>query len=72
MEAELANAGDLIHYVQLADAPGRGGPERARSTGPSASVLRDSGYDGPVGLEYYPTTASEASVATSSRFARAA
>ena len=64
MAAELANAGDLIAYVQLADAPGRGEPgsgdldwaERFR-------ILRSSGYDGPIGLEYYPTQESAASVA---------
>ncbi|MGO4691242.1 TIM barrel protein [Glaciibacter sp. 2TAF33] len=64
MAAELANAGELIAYVQLADAPGRGEPgsgeldwaERLR-------ILRSSGYDGPIGLEYYPTQESVASVA---------
>lgn len=64
MAAELGNAGDLIKYVQLADAPGRGEPgsgsldwaERLR-------ILRSAGYDGPIGLEYYPTQESEASVA---------
>jgi len=73
MEVELANAGDLVKYVQLADAPGRGEPgtgdldwaERFR-------LLRGSGYDGPVGLEYYPTTASEASVAYVVEIARTA
>lgn len=61
--AELANAGDLIHYVQIADAPGRGEP----GTGvidwaASLGLLRSSGYDGPIGLEYYPTTESSESV----------
>jgi len=73
MEVELANAGDLVKYVQLADVPGRGEPgtgdldwaERFR-------LLRGSGYDGPVGLEYYPTTASEASVAYVVEIARTA
>lgn len=63
MAAELANAGDLIKYVQLADAPGRHEPgtgdldweDRLRT-------LRASGYDGPIGLEYYPEAASEESV----------
>jgi hydroxypyruvate isomerase len=61
--AELANAGDLIRYVQLADAPGRGEPGtgaidwRAR-----LGDLRASGYDGPIGLEYYPQTPSAESV----------
>ena len=42
MAAELANAGDLIKYVQLADAPGRGEPGTGdRSTGrPRSRILR--------------------------------
>uniref|UniRef100_UPI002B414535 TIM barrel protein n=1 Tax=Pseudomonas aeruginosa TaxID=287 RepID=UPI002B414535 len=59
--------------VQLADAPGRGEPgtgdldwaERFR-------LLRASGYDGPIGLEYYPTTESAASVAHIVELGRAA
>ncbi len=39
MAAELANAGDLVKYVQLADAPGpRRARHRRRSTGPRASA----------------------------------
>ena len=61
--AELANAGDLIKYVQIADAPGRGEPGsgsidwHARLTD-----LQNSGYTGPIGLEYYPTIDSAKSV----------
>lgn len=61
--AELANAGDLIKYVQIADAPGRGEPGsgsidwRAR-----LADLQNSGYAGPIGLEYYPTIDSAKSV----------
>ncbi|BDZ44460.1 hypothetical protein GCM10025866_03690 [Naasia aerilata] len=63
MQAELAGGGDLIKYVQLADAPGRGEP----GTGDldwteRLGLLRASGYDGPIGLEYYPQTPSAESV----------
>lgn len=61
--AELANAGELIRYVQLADAPGRGEPGTGDIDWPARLAdLRKSGYDGPIGLEYYPQTASEESV----------
>jgi hydroxypyruvate isomerase len=61
---ELENAGDLVKYVQIADAPGRGEPGTGSIDWPSAlAILRSSGYDGPIGLEYYPTTESAASVA---------
>lgn len=63
MAAELANGGDLIKYVQLADAPGRGEPGTGElDWADRLGILRRSGYDGPIGLEYYPQTASEASV----------
>ncbi len=61
--AELVNAGSLVKYVQIADAPGRGEPGsgsidwRAR-----LADLQASGYTGPVGLEYYPTIDSAKSV----------
>jgi hydroxypyruvate isomerase len=55
--AELENAGDLIRYVQVADAPGRGEPGSGAIDWPARLAdLRGSGYDGPIGLEYYPTT----------------
>jgi hydroxypyruvate isomerase len=54
--AELAAAGNVIKYVQIADAPGRGEPGSG-SIDWSARLadLQDSGYSGPIGLEYYPT-----------------
>lgn len=64
MAAELANAGGLIQYVQLADAPGRGEPgSGSLDWTERLGILRSAGYDGPIGLEYYPTQESEASVA---------
>lgn len=64
MAAELGNAGDLIAYVQLADAPGRGEPGSGDlDWAERLGILRRSGYDGPIGLEYYPTQESAASVA---------
>jgi len=60
--AELASAGDLVKYVQIADAPGRGEPGSGAIDWPDAlRTLRRSGYDGPIGLEYYPTKESVAS-----------
>ena len=59
----LADAGDLVRYVQLADAPGRGEPgSGAIDWEARLRDLRASGYDGPIGLEYYPTTESVASL----------
>ena len=61
--AELANAGDLIKYVQIADAPGRGEPGSGSIDWHARLAdLRNSGYDGPIGLEYYPTIDSAKSV----------
>ena len=61
--AELSNAGDLIKYVQIADAPGRGEPGTGEiDWSTRLADLRRSGYDGPIGLEYYPQTASADSV----------
>jgi hydroxypyruvate isomerase len=57
--AELAAAGDLVDYVQIADAPGRGQPGSGGIDWPaSLAVLRAAGYAGPIGLEYYPTVES--------------
>ena len=54
--AELANAKDVIRYVQVADAPGRGEPgSGAIDWVARLADLRSIGYDGPLGLEYYPT-----------------
>jgi len=61
--AELANAGALIRYVQIADAPGRGEPGSGSIDWTARlGELRASGYDGPIGLEYYPTKESGESV----------
>ena len=60
--AALADARDVVQYVQIADAPGRGEPGSGAIDWPAAlATLRSSGYDGPIGLEYYPTTESAAS-----------
>ncbi|WP_218220998.1 TIM barrel protein [Nesterenkonia sp. Act20] len=62
MAAELAEAGDLVRYVQLADSPGRGEPGSGQLDWPERlKILQASGYDGPIGLEYYPTQESLAS-----------
>jgi hydroxypyruvate isomerase len=61
---ELANAAGLVGYVQIADVPGRGEPgSGSLDWTAQLSALRASGYDGPIGLEYFPTTESVASVA---------
>lgn len=63
MAVELENAGALIKYVQLADAPGRGEPGTgALDWADRLGTLRRSGYDGPIGLEYYPQAGSAQSV----------
>jgi hydroxypyruvate isomerase len=60
---ELANAAGLVKYVQLADVPGRGEPGSGTVDWPAQlAVLRASGYDGPIGLEYFPTVESAKSV----------
>jgi hydroxypyruvate isomerase len=64
---ELEAAGALVKYVQVADAPGRGEPGSGAIDWPEAlQVLRRSGYEGPIGLEYHPTTES----ATSAEYIR--
>ncbi len=63
MAAELENAQNLVAYVQLADAPGRGEPgSGGLDWTERLGILRRSGYDGPIGLEYYPTRESAESV----------
>jgi len=59
---ELANAAGLVKYVQLADAPGRHEPGSGDVDWPAQlAVVRASGYDGPIGLEYFPAVESAAS-----------
>jgi hydroxypyruvate isomerase len=59
---ELANAAGLVKYVQLADAPGRHEPGSGDVDWPAQlTVVRASGYDGPIGLEYFPAVESAAS-----------
>jgi hydroxypyruvate isomerase len=61
--AELGNAGALVDYVQIADSPGRGEPGTGKIDWPAQlAVLRQSGYAGPLGLEYFPTVESIASL----------
>jgi hydroxypyruvate isomerase len=56
--AELAAGGDLIRYLQLADVPGRGEPGSGNVDWPALfETVRASGFDGTIGLEFYPTRA---------------
>jgi hydroxypyruvate isomerase len=49
--------------VQIADAPGRGEPGSGSiDWAARLGDLRNSGYAGPIGLEYYPTIDSAKSV----------
>lgn len=62
--ATIRQYADRFGHVQVAGAPGRNEP----GTGELAiarvlSVLRDSGYRGGIGLEYTPTTTTQASLA---------
>jgi hydroxypyruvate isomerase len=53
-----------VDYVQIADSPGRGEPGTGTIDWPAQlATLHDSGYAGPLGLEYFPTVESIASVA---------
>ena len=53
---------DLVRYVQIADTPGRGEPGSGSIDWPARlGDLRAAGYDGPIGLEYYPTIETVAS-----------
>lgn len=56
--AELAAGIDIIRYLQLADVPGRGEPGSGRVDWPALfETVRASGFDGTIGLEFYPTKA---------------
>jgi hydroxypyruvate isomerase len=60
---ELGNADGVVDYVQIADVPGRGEPgSGGLDWAARLAVLRASGYSGPIGLEYFPTVESVASV----------
>ena len=53
----------LIGYVQFADVVGRGEPGSGSIDWPAAlNTLKAAGYDGPIGLEYFPTQPTTASV----------
>jgi hydroxypyruvate isomerase len=63
LDDAVRNVGPIGH-VQIADAPGRGEPGSGElDWAERLGILRSSGYDGPIGLEYYPTQESAASVA---------
>ena len=52
-----------MKYVQIADAPGRREPgSGGLDWAAQLAVVRASGYDGPIGLEYFPTVESTQSV----------
>lgn len=56
--ANLREHIDVIGHVQIADSPGRGEPGTGEIHYPYVlGVLEELGYDGYVGLEYNPTTA---------------
>ena len=60
---ELANATGFVKYVQLADAPGRHEPGSGDVDWPAQlATLRASGYDGPIGLEYFPAVETTKSI----------
>ncbi|QPZ38288.1 TIM barrel protein [Paramicrobacterium chengjingii] len=60
---ELADGHDVICYLQIADVPGRGEPGSGNVQWPTLlDVIRASGYDGTIGLEFYPTTATETAI----------
>ncbi|BDZ44092.1 hydroxypyruvate isomerase family protein [Naasia aerilata] len=62
VERTLAELSGLVGYVQLADVPGRGEPGSGTvDWSRQLRLLRDSGYDGVVGLEYVPTQDTSAS-----------
>lgn len=63
VKAVLADAGHLVHYVQIADSPGRGEPGTgAISWSEALDALSTAGYTGPIGLEYFPQSESVSSL----------
>jgi hydroxypyruvate isomerase len=67
-DEDLASAiGDRMRYVahvQVADTPGRHEPGTGTVAWPAVmDVLRAKGYDGPIGLEYFPSVDAAASLA---------
>jgi hydroxypyruvate isomerase len=61
----LAGRMHRIGHVQVADAPGRHEPGTGHIDWPAQMrLLKDLGYDGPVGLEYKPATTTTQSLIT--------
>jgi hydroxypyruvate isomerase len=64
-EEVLAGAMEHVSHVQIADLPGRSEPGTGTVDWSSRlTALRRLGYAGPIGLEYWPTTGTEASLRT--------
>jgi hydroxypyruvate isomerase len=60
---ELAKGRDVICYLQAADVPGRGEPGSGNVDWPALlDVIHTSGYEGTIGLEFYPTTETSAAI----------
>lgn len=69
---ELSNARDVIRYVEISDVPGRGEPGTGDIDWSSTlCAIRDSGYSGPIGLEYRPVASSTESAKFIQQLARA-
>lgn len=63
VEATLAAAAGLVGYVQLADVPGRGEPGSGSiDWAEQLGLLKASGYDGAIGLEFVPTIATSEAI----------
>lgn len=64
LDKVITEYGGRVAHVQIADAPGRGEPGTGELDLPGyLAKLADRGYRGWVGLEYKPTTTTEASLA---------
>ncbi|GAA5148065.1 TIM barrel protein [Pseudonocardia eucalypti] len=64
LDKAIAEYGDRVAHVQIADAPGRGEPGTGDlNLTTHLAALTTRGYTGWVGLEYKPTTTTEASLA---------